>query len=156
MTEIGRHAWPTRRELQRDTFYSSLADAFGVPAATVAAICEAVTGGPDEALDVLLVPLLVAADATAGEVTTMPADPHFRLAYRRVRRFALLAGKLGLDPAEVAAVFTDQDLVGKFPENLTLPPGVTRFDTLLESFDGTIYAVRLEPVTGPTPRPPTP
>jgi hypothetical protein len=106
----------------------------------VAAICEAVTGGPEEALDVLMAPVLAAADATGDGAKTVPADPHFRLGYRRVRRFALLAAKLGLDPTEITAVFTDQDLVGKFPEHLTLPPGVTRFDTLLESFDGNIYA----------------
>ncbi|GIE94609.1 hemopexin repeat-containing protein [Paractinoplanes rishiriensis] len=139
ITEIGR-CLADLAQAQRAAFSGALADAFGVPAGTAAAISEAVTGGPAEALDVLLAPVLATADATAGEVTAVPADPHFRLAFRRVRRFALLAGKLGLDPAEIAAVFTDQDLVGKFPEHLVLPPGVTRFDTLLESFDGTIYA----------------
>ncbi|MEV6304895.1 hemopexin repeat-containing protein [Actinoplanes sp. NPDC051861] len=110
---------------QQDTLYGALADSFGVPVATVAAICEAVTGSADAALDVF---------------TTVPAGARFRLAHRRVRRFALLAAKLGLDPAEIAAVFKDQDLVGKFGENLALPPGVTRFDALLESSDGTVYA----------------
>ena len=139
VTEIGQRL-ADQAQLQRATVYSALADAFGVPVTTAAAICEAVIGGPEEALDVLMAPVLGGTDATAGEVKTAPADPHFRLAYRRVRRFALLAGKLGLDPTEITAVFTDQDLVGKFPEHLVLPPGMTRFDTLLESFDGTIYA----------------
>jgi hypothetical protein len=120
-----------RAEQQRQALYGALADTFGIPAATGAAICDAVTGGPDHALDVLAAPALGDEDATA--------DPHFRLAHRRIRRFALLAAKLGLDPAEVTAVFTDQDLVGKFPESLTLPPGVSRFDALLEGGDGTIY-----------------
>jgi hypothetical protein len=138
VTEIG-DLLAARAEQQRDALYGALADAFGVPAACVAAICEAVTGGPQEALDGLVAPVLTAADDTGGEVTAVPAAPHFRVAYRRVRRFALLAGKLGLDPTEVSVVFRDQDLVGKFPEDLALPPGLGRFDAILESFDGNIY-----------------
>ncbi|BCY09025.1 hypothetical protein L3i22_041130 [Actinoplanes sp. L3-i22] len=139
ITEIGARLTDCA-QAQRDAFAGALADAFGVPAGPAAAIAEAVTGGPAQALDVLLAPVLAAADAAGGQVRAVPADPHFRFAFRRVRRFALLAGKLGLDPAEIAAVFTDQDLVGKFGEHLVLPPGVTRFDTVLDSFDGTIYA----------------
>jgi hypothetical protein len=139
ITEIGQRLADLARQ-QQSTFYGGLADAFGVPATTAAAICEAVTGGPEAALDVLMAPVLVAADAIGDEIRTVPDDPHFRLGYRRVRRFALLAAKLGLEPTEITAVFTDQDLVGKFPEHLALPPGATRFDTLLESFDGNIYA----------------
>ncbi|MET0236550.1 MAG: hemopexin repeat-containing protein [Kibdelosporangium sp.] len=116
---------------QKQALHDVLADAFGVPAATATAICEAVTGGPEQALDILVAPALEARNA--------PAGPHFRLAHRRIRRFALLAGKLGLDPTEIAAVFADQDLVGKFPENLALPPGVRQFDALLECGDGTIH-----------------
>ncbi|MFD1051388.1 hemopexin repeat-containing protein, partial [Kibdelosporangium lantanae] len=36
-------------------------------------------------------------------------------------------------------VVDDQDLVGKFPEPLVLPPGLDRFDALLDSVDGNIY-----------------
>ncbi|HEY3006258.1 MAG TPA: hemopexin repeat-containing protein, partial [Kribbellaceae bacterium] len=129
-----------RAERQKEALYGALADAFGVPAATAAAICEAVTGGPAEALDVLVAPVLAAADETGDEITAVPADPQFRLCYRRVRRFALLASKLGLDATEVGAVFRDQDLVGKFPERLALPPELQRFDAVLESFDGNVYA----------------
>ncbi|GIH92343.1 hypothetical protein Psi01_29730 [Planobispora siamensis] len=118
---------------QRQALYGTLADAFGVPPATVAAICEAITDRP---MDVLAAPVL-----TDGEdLVAVPADPHFRLTYRRVRRFALLAGKLGLDPTEIAVVFRDQDLAGKFPEPLALPAGIERFDAVLESFDGNVYA----------------
>ncbi|MBT2233166.1 hemopexin repeat-containing protein [Nonomuraea sp. NEAU-A123] len=123
---------------QRAALWAVLADSFGVPAATVEAICVAVTGGVQESLDVLAASALVAAGET-GEVTAAPPDPHFRQAYRRIRRFALLAAKLGLDPTEVAVSFQDQDLVGKYPEPLVLPPGLDRFDALLESSDGTIY-----------------
>ncbi|MET0132699.1 MAG: hemopexin repeat-containing protein, partial [Kibdelosporangium sp.] len=116
---------------QKTALFGALADALGVPAATAAAICEAVTGGPTQVFDVLIAPLLGA--------RAWPADPHLRLAYRRIRRFAQLAGKLGLDATEVTAVFRDQDLAGKFPENLALPPGVGHFDALLETADGKIH-----------------
>ncbi|MEV1238908.1 hemopexin repeat-containing protein [Nonomuraea sp. NPDC049750] len=127
-----------RAEQQRAALWSVLADAFGVPAATVEAICGAVTGGVQEALDVLAAPALIAAEES-GEVTAVPPDPHFRQAYRRIRRFALLAAKLGLDPTEVTVSFQDQDLVGKYPEPLALPPGLDRFDAVLDSSDGNIY-----------------
>lgn len=121
-----------RAARQKEALYGALADAFGVPAAIAEAISAAVVGGADEAMAVLVAPVL----AQPGVV---PADAHFRLSYRRVRRFALLAGKLGLDPSEIAVIFRDQDLVGKFPEHLALPPGLERFDAVLPSFDGTIY-----------------
>lgn len=107
---------------QEEALYGAVADVCGVPVATAAAICKAVTPEP---LDVLIAPA--------------PGDPRFRLAACRIRRFALLAAKLGLDATEVALAFRDQDLVGKFPEPLALPPGVSRFDAVLESFDGSIY-----------------
>ncbi|TDV57265.1 hemopexin repeat-containing protein [Actinophytocola oryzae] len=116
---------------QRRAVDDVLADAFGIPAETAAAIADAVTGGRDETFDVLVAPAL--------DAGVPPTDPHFRNAYRRIRRFAALAAKLGLDPTEVVAVFRDQDLVGKYPENLTLPPGVSSFDALLEGHDKTIY-----------------
>ena len=131
MAEIGE-LLAGRAKAQQEMLYSTLADAFGVPAATVAAICDAVVGGSAEALDSLVAPVL-------DGVSAVPAGPHLRVAYRRIRRFALLAGKLGLDAVEVSVVFRDQDLVGKFPEHLTLPPGLSRFDAVLESFDGNIY-----------------
>lgn len=119
-----------RAQAQQEALHQSFADTFGLPAPTAAAIIEAVTGGPDEALEVLVAPVL--------DAEKPPAQPHFRLACRRIRRFALLAAKLGLDQTEITAVFRDQDLVGKFPENLVLPPGVRRFDALLEGHDGKI------------------
>jgi hypothetical protein len=61
------------------------------------------------------------------------------VAYRRVRRFAWLIAKLGLDAAEVGIAFQDQDLAGTFPEPLALPPGVDHIDALLEDSDGTVY-----------------
>ncbi|MCS7477877.1 hemopexin repeat-containing protein [Umezawaea endophytica] len=115
---------------QEQALRDVLADVFGVPQETAAAICRGVTGGVQQAFDTLVAPALTARD--------VPVGPHFRLAHRRIRRFALLAAKLGLDAAEVTAVFTDQDLAGKFPENLALPPGVQSFDALLESSDGTV------------------
>jgi Tc toxin complex TcA C-terminal TcB-binding domain/Neuraminidase-like domain/Hemopexin/Salmonella virulence plasmid 28.1kDa A protein len=119
-----------RAQEQRTALHQAFADVFGLPSDTAAAVVEAVTGGADEALAVLVAPVL--------DTENLPAQPHFRLACRRIRRFASLAAKLGLDPTEVTAVFRDQDLVGKFPENLVLPPGVRKFDALLEGHDGKI------------------
>ena len=67
------------------------------------------------------------------------SDPHFQAAYERIRRFALLAGKLGMDETEVAVAFHDQDLTGKYPEPLALPPGVDVIDAVLRGSDGRIY-----------------
>ncbi|NUT41666.1 MAG: hypothetical protein HOV86_16940 [Thermoactinospora sp.] len=116
---------------QQDALTSVLADAFGVPPETVAAICEGVTGGLAEAIEIL-VPPVVAVPRRLGE-------PHFAAAYERIRRFALLASKLGMSAAEVAVAFHDQDLTGKYPEPLALPPGVTAVDAVLRSSDGRIY-----------------
>ncbi|GIH23661.1 hypothetical protein Aph01nite_19710 [Acrocarpospora phusangensis] len=114
---------------QRRALLTVLQDVFGIAAPVVEAICTAVT--PD-ALDLLVAPALAEDDAAAD-------DPHFRRSYRRIRRFARLAGKLALDPVEVAVAFHDQDLAGKFPEPLALPAELDRFDALLASADGKIY-----------------
>jgi hypothetical protein len=116
---------------QESTLVTALRDGFGVTTATAAAMCDAITGGAPDALDVLVAPAL----ATEGDST----DVHFRVAYRRIKRFATLTAKLALDEAEVAVAFQDQDLVGKFPEPLALPPGVDRIDALLEDADGKVY-----------------
>ncbi|MGE7467788.1 hemopexin repeat-containing protein, partial [Brevundimonas sp. NPDC003935] len=166
--EIGA-ALERRAGGQRQALYDAFADAFGVPAATAEAICVAVTGGAEEALDVLVAPVLGNGDgqhetpAAGGSEGAAPADPRLRQAYRRIRSFAQLAGRLGLDAAEVTAVFDDQDLTGKYPEPLALPPGVDRFDALLESSDGNIYmfgaggywvySAATHALSGPRPKP---
>ncbi|QFG22230.1 hemopexin repeat-containing protein [Actinomadura sp. WMMB 499] len=135
VTEIGERL-AEQAARQHRALYDALADTLGVPAATAAAICDAVVGGPDQALDLLVAPLLTAGGA---EPDAAPADPRPQRCHRRIRRFAMLASKLGLSATEVGVVFRDQDLAGKFPEQLALPPGVQGFDALLESFDGSIY-----------------
>ncbi|MGW0809826.1 hemopexin repeat-containing protein [Nonomuraea sp. NPDC002799] len=112
--------------IQHDALLTLLQDVFGVSGPVIEAIGAAVAPG---ALDVLVAPALDG--GTAG--------PDFRRVYRRLRRFARLAGKLGLDADEVTVAFHDQDLVGKFPEPLVLPPGHDRFDALLTGHDGVIY-----------------
>jgi Tc toxin complex TcA C-terminal TcB-binding domain/Neuraminidase-like domain/Salmonella virulence plasmid 28.1kDa A protein/Hemopexin len=119
---------------QRAALPAVLQDTLGVPAATAAAICTAVAGSAEDALDLLVAPALATPAAGAGGT-----DPAFRRAFRRVRAFAQLAGKLGLAPAEVTLAYADQDLVGSYPEPLALPPGVDRIDALLESADGHVY-----------------
>ncbi|MEV6237784.1 hemopexin repeat-containing protein [Lentzea sp. NPDC051838] len=124
---------------QRTVLLAALADAIGLPVDTTEAICTGVAGSVPEALDQLL----------GGSVR----------AHDRIRRFALLATRLGLDATTVAVVFHDQDLAGSFSEPLLLPPGVTRVDALLESsstylFNGQnywIYAPGTEVAVGPKP-----
>ena len=122
---------------QRHTFVAALADGLGVASDVVEAACRALCGDLDRALDDLLVPVLVAG-AESGQVTVEPTDRRFRLLHGRLVRFALLAAKLGLDGVETEVAFRDQDLVGKFPERLALPPGLTRLDALLPGSDGRI------------------
>ncbi|MFD1545963.1 hemopexin repeat-containing protein [Nonomuraea guangzhouensis] len=135
-------------ERQSGELAAVLEDALGVPADTALAICAGVTGTPTStptgALETFVVPALAAADLAdeTGEDLAAPADPRFRHAHRRVRAFAALAARLGLDAAEVEAAFRDQDLAGGFPEPLALPPGLDRFDALLESADGHVYLFR--------------
>ncbi|MGH3568799.1 MAG: hemopexin repeat-containing protein, partial [Pseudonocardia sp.] len=107
-------------ERQRAILVAALQDALGLPPDVVAAICAGVAGSEPEALE-----LLVA-----------PAEADARRVHDRIRRFALLAGKLGLDAAGVRVAFHDQDLAGRFAEPLVLPPGVDRVDALLERAGG--------------------
>ncbi|GAB1823866.1 Tc toxin subunit A-related protein [Herbidospora sp. RD11066] len=115
-------------ERQHRTLLNVLQDVFGVTTGVVEAIGAAVAPG---ALDVLVAPAVKGA-----------AGPDFRRVYRRLRRFARLAAKLGLDVDEVTVVFRDQDLAGKFPEPLALPRGVDRFDALLTGTDGLILVFK--------------
>jgi hypothetical protein len=116
---------------QDQTLYTSLADVLGLSDEAARAICESVAGGARQARRLLAGPAL--------DADHLPDDPRLPLALRRIRRFALLAAKLDLDPVEIRAVFLDQDLTGKYPEPLALPPGVDRVEALLDSGDGTIY-----------------
>ncbi|MFC4012712.1 hemopexin repeat-containing protein [Nonomuraea purpurea] len=115
---------------QDETLYACLADVLGLDPATARTLCGSVAGGARQARLLLAAPAL--------DLPEPPDDPRLRLAYRRIRRFGLLAAKLGLDAVEVGAIFADLDLVGKFPEPLTLPPGVNRIQALLDTGDGTI------------------
>ncbi|OLB74337.1 MAG: hypothetical protein AUI14_23830 [Actinobacteria bacterium 13_2_20CM_2_71_6] len=119
---------------QRAAILAVLQDAFGAPATTVEAICAAVVGSLPDAVELLTVP------TPEGSLAT--ADPDVRRAVRRIRGFARLAAKLNLSGTEVEAAFYDQDLTGKFPEPLALPPDVDRIDALLERPDGTVHLFR--------------
>ncbi|GGK95923.1 hypothetical protein Sme01_31310 [Sphaerisporangium melleum] len=116
---------------QREVLTSVLTDAFGVPEETVAAICACVAGGLPEAVEILLPPVIA--------VPRRTAMPRFAAVYERIRRFALLAAKLGMSATEVTVAFHDQDLTGKYPEPLALPPGVETVDALLRGSDDLIY-----------------
>ncbi|WP_232664458.1 hemopexin repeat-containing protein [Pseudonocardia sp. TRM90224] len=112
-------------DLQRSALVGVLAEALGLPADTVEAICAGVSGGVDAALEALVTPGAAAARTL-----------------RRIRRFARLATTLALDATLVEVAFHDQDLAGAFPEPLVLPPDVNRIDAVLEAADGTRYAFR--------------
>ncbi|WP_371786040.1 hemopexin repeat-containing protein [Streptosporangium subroseum] len=114
-------ALAAREERRSAELLAVAKDAFGVPAATVAAICAGM-GVDVETLAGFAGPL------------QLPSP-----VFRRIRAFAAFAGKLGLDAATVAAAFDDLDLAGRFPEPFALPPGVDRIDALLESGDGHVY-----------------
>ncbi|XVQ89449.1 hemopexin repeat-containing protein [Microbispora siamensis] len=132
MTEIANRV-AALAERQQTAVLAVLQDAFGVPSDVVAAICDAIT--PD-VLDLLVPPAL------ADDLSALPGDPLLRRSYRRIRRFARLAAKLGLDAAGVRVAFHDQDLAGRFPEPLALPPGVEGIDALLTGWDDKIYLFR--------------
>ncbi|QQQ78159.1 hypothetical protein IOD16_06715 [Saccharothrix sp. 6-C] len=137
-------ALTARADVQRAALLEVLADATGQPVTTVEALCAGVCGGVPEAFDVLPAP------GSAG-----------RRAYHRIRRFALLVTRLGLDATQVRIAFHDQDLAGKFAEPLVLPAGVDRVDALLDSADGDRHLFRgtgwwtypdgAEVATGPRP-----
>ncbi|MEV8441616.1 hemopexin repeat-containing protein [Actinosynnema sp. NPDC051121] len=113
-------ALTAQADLQRDALLEVLTDATGLPAATVEAVCAGVCGSLSESFDVLLTP-----GSTA------------RRAHDRIRRFALLVTRLGLDAPGVAVAFHDQHLARKFAEPLVMPSGIDRIDALLDSADGT-------------------
>ncbi|MEV0388436.1 hemopexin repeat-containing protein [Nonomuraea sp. NPDC050643] len=130
-----------RAQAQHATLLTVLQDALGAPAASVEAIVPAVAGSLTQALEAVVAPALAAEDAAGSpdDITAVPADPGLRLTYRRMHGFARLAAKLGLDAEEIGVAFRDQDLAGKFPEPLSLPPRVESFDALLEGADGLVY-----------------
>ncbi|MGH3978762.1 MAG: hemopexin repeat-containing protein [Pseudonocardiaceae bacterium] len=128
---------------QETGLLSVLQDAVGLPRETVAALCRAVSRAPGpaarsapEAPDAP--EILDTLETLLGTGDPAPS-PATRVTYQRIRTFARLAARLGLDAVDVAVVFADQDLAGNFPEALVLPPGLDRFDALLESADGTVY-----------------
>ncbi|MFI6803021.1 Tc toxin subunit A-related protein [Streptosporangium canum] len=115
---------------QDQALHACLSDVLGLDAAATRAVVECVAGSAQEARALFARPAL--------DTDGTPTDPRVVLAHRRIRRFALLAAKLGLRAAEIRAVFADQDLTGKYPEPLTLPPGVARIQALLDAGDGVI------------------
>ncbi|WP_229068781.1 hemopexin repeat-containing protein [Actinoplanes sp. DH11] len=112
-----------RAQEQSAALLDVLRDALGVPTAVVEALAGTVVGDVNDAVQALL------GGPTAEAART----------YRRIRGFARLAAKLDLDAAETAVAFRDQDLAGKFPEPLTLPPGNASIDAVLSSADGNTY-----------------
>ena len=124
----------------------------GIPADTVEAICEALCGAWRTPSRYSWRPFSRRRKHRSGHCRA--GRPPVPQTYRRLARFALLAAKLGLTGEETEVAFRDQDLVGKFPERLALPPGCHAFDALLPSADGHVYLFAATPAGG-TPRAPT-
>ncbi|NUP65612.1 MAG: hypothetical protein HOW71_25960 [Nonomuraea sp.] len=110
----------TREEAQAAALLAVAQDALGVPATVVTAICAGV----------------------GAELTDLLEPP--TTAYRRIKAFARLAAKLGLDERRVALAFGDLRLAGRYPEPLALPDQADGIDAVLESADGDVYVFRGE------------
>lgn len=128
-------------DAQREVVVAALSEAIGVEVALADVLCSAVFGGADRIVESVMLPIFAAVDRN-GKISTQPANKAFNLAYRRIGQFARLVGKLGISAVEAEIVLRDQDLVQKFPERLTLPNGVDRFDALLQSADGQVQVFR--------------
>lgn len=127
----------TWADAQNRVLFRALQDALGMNTEVLKVICAEVFTAENK-VEAIIVPLLTA-EKTNDQITTIPNSRKFNIAYRRVQQFALLNAKLNLSKAEMEVVFREQGLVGKFPENITLPKGLDSFDALLEDTDGFIY-----------------
>nr|WP_062339390.1 hemopexin repeat-containing protein [Herbidospora sakaeratensis] len=107
--------------------------------ATLAAVESARRDALAQAAEAEFGPLAPAICDGMGVDVAALADPAEGLLRRRVKAFALFAGKLGMGPDLVVAVFRDLALTGRHPEPFALPDGVTRIDALLESSDGHVH-----------------
>ncbi|MEZ4712470.1 MAG: hemopexin repeat-containing protein [Caldilineaceae bacterium] len=131
-------ALQTQAASQESVLFEALQDAFGVDEALLRVICRHVLGSLDRVVETFMLPVLAAVDVN-DVVAAEPADNRFNGLYRRIQQFAWLAAKLGLTATEAEIAFRDQDLAQKYPEKLTLPPELERFDALLEGTDGVLY-----------------
>lgn len=125
-------------EMQVSTLFGVLAEELEVSEGMAKVIYQQVLGVPATFIDPLLLPILEQVDGL-GRILDLPSSRTFQLAYRRMKQFALLAGKLGLDATDAKLLFEDQDLADKFPENLILPNEVSKIDALLAGMDDSIY-----------------
>ncbi|NRQ32345.1 hypothetical protein HII36_10915, partial [Nonomuraea sp. NN258] len=109
-----------RAQARTAALLTAAQDALGVPAPVVSTIC-----------------------AGAGVALTGLLEPP-TTAYRRIKAFARLAAKLGLDERRVALAFRDLRLAARYPEPLALPAQADGIDAVLESVDGDVYVFRGE------------
>lgn len=120
---------------QEESLYVYLQDAFGLNSEDLKIISNQVFKGKGRIIESWLLPVISAVNPL-DIVDAEPADYKFNAAYRRIRQFAMLASKLKLSGKELEIAFSDQSLVDKFPENITLPNGITSLDALLETDEG--------------------
>jgi hypothetical protein len=125
-------------EAQSVVLFEVLQDHFGIDMDILQILCQQVLQHPASIVEEFLVPTLAVVDRH-DVITVEPDNNKFNFAYRRIRQFAAIAAKLGLNQIETAIIWQDQDLAEKFPEKLALPPGVDRIDALLDDGNGVIY-----------------
>ncbi len=123
---------------QETALLSALKDKLEVDTGVVKILLQKVFRAPEYIVETFMHSVLEVVNLQ-DKITKIPCNGIFNVAFRRVQQFAKLANQLKLNREEVEVIFRDQDLVDKFPEELTLPEGVDQFNTLLEGSDGVIY-----------------
>ncbi|WP_299453296.1 hemopexin repeat-containing protein [uncultured Microscilla sp.] len=134
-------------EKQDRFLHDQLQGIFGLNADIMQSISRAVFEGQHDIKAAWMSPIFSAVNVL-DSVTEEPLDAAFNSAFKRIRQFAMLSGKLQLSKEEVEIAFRDQNLVAKFPEKLDLDvitevgvPGTTaieKIDAVLEG-DEFIY-----------------
>lgn len=128
-------------ENQEIVLFNALQDAFGTSADIIKVLCHHIFQTSDNIVEAFMVPVLSVVNSQ-GQVISEPHNNKFNFAYRRIQQFTSLVSKLGLSATETDIVFQDQNLVEKFPEQLTLPEIIDGIDALVESPEGVIYVFK--------------
>lgn len=116
---------------QEKAVLDSLQEAFEMPASTIKVVSKYLLENNDTIVEAFLPPVL-AGIGHDDQLKNEPDSNLFNFTYRRMLQVAALIAKTGLDPVETDIVFRDQTLAEKFPEKLTLPKALKKFDALLE------------------------
>ncbi|MCO6477406.1 MAG: hypothetical protein J5I94_12325 [Phaeodactylibacter sp.] len=122
-----RNLW----EAQKNIVYASLQEFLELPAELVEVLCGHIFRDPPNIVEEVIVPVLKSVDEDE-QILKSPDDNKFNFALKRMKQFAFLALKLGMDEKAADVVFEDQELVEKFPERLAMPEEIDSFGLLLD------------------------